>query len=165
NNNGQYSINVPNGDAILVFSYIGYDTQEVAVAGRNDINITLNNGSELLESVVVIGYGTQRRADVTSSVATVKAEDFVKGLVQDAGQLLQGKVAGLTIAAPSGNPTDGTQILLRGNTTLFGANSNPLVLIDGIPGDLKTVAPEDIESIDVLKDGSAAAIYGVRGSN
>jgi TonB-linked SusC/RagA family outer membrane protein len=165
NNNGQYSINVPNGDAILVFSYIGYDTQEVAVAGRSDINITLNNGSELLESVVVIGYGTQRRADVTSSVATVKAEDFVKGPVQDAGQLLQGKVAGLTIAAPSGNPTDGTQILLRGNTTLFGANSNPLVLIDGIPGDLKTVAPEDIESIDVLKDGSAAAIYGVRGSN
>src|SRR5690606_16515964 len=93
------------------------------------------------------------------------AESFNKGNVMDAGQLIQGKVAGLSISAPSGDPTSSTQILLRGNTTLLGANANPLVLIDGIPGDMRTVAPEDIESIDVLKDGSAAAIYGIRGTN
>lgn len=165
NLDGQYSISVPDQTAILVFSYLGYKSVEIPVADKTTIDVSLQVTAENLSEVVVIGYGTQRRADVTSAVATVKSEDFVKGPVQDAGQLLQGKVAGLTIGAPSGNPTAGTQILLRGNTTLFGANSNPLVLIDGIPGDLKTVAPEDIESVDVLKDGSAAAIYGVRGSN
>ncbi|MGF7037681.1 TonB-dependent receptor [Mucilaginibacter lappiensis] len=162
---GKYSLSVPDDNATLVFSFIGYIQQEIVLNGRNIINILLKASPNSLNEVVVIGYGSQRRADVTSSVATVKAENFVKGPVLDAGQLLQGKVAGLTVAAPSGNPTDGTQILLRGNTTLFGANSNPLVIIDGVPGDLKTVAPEDIESIDVLKDGSSAAIYGVRGSN
>src|SRR5690606_32544067 len=85
--------------------------------------------------------------------------------VSDAGQLIQGKVAGLTVVSPSGDPTATTQILLRGNTTLLGASMNPLDLIDGVPGDLRTVAPQDIESIDVLKDGSAAAIYGTRGTN
>lgn len=162
---GKYAINVPDDNAALVFSFIGYTQQDVLVAGRNVINILLKAAPNSLNEVVVIGYGSQKRGDVTSAVATVKAKDFVKGAVLDAGQLLQGKVAGLTVGAPSGNPTDGTQILLRGSTTLYGANSNPLVIIDGIPGDLKTVAPEDIESIDVLKDGSSAAIYGVRGSN
>lgn len=163
--NGKYSLNAPDDNAILVFSFIGYTQQEINVSGRSIINVLLKAEPNSLNEVVVIGYGSQKRGDVTSSVATVKAENFVKGPVLDAGQLLQGKVAGLTVGAPSGNPTDGTQILLRGNTTLLGANSNPLVIIDGIPGDLKTVAPEDIESIDVLKDGSSAAIYGVRGSN
>jgi len=162
---GEFSINVPDANAVLVFSYIGFSSQEIPLQGRTQINVVMESDIQSLNEVIVIGYGTQRRADVTSSVASVKAEDFVKGPVQDAGQLLQGKVAGLTVGAPSGDPTAGTQILLRGNTTLFGANSNPLVLIDGIPGSLNTVAPEDIESIDVLKDGSAAAIYGVRGSN
>ena len=162
---GNYTISLSGENPVLIFSFIGFQPQEVQVNDRTVINVTLIENIANLQEVVVIGYGSQRRADVTSSVATVKAKDFVKGPVQDAGQLLQGKVAGLSIAAPSGNPTEGTQILLRGNTTLYGANSNPLVLIDGIPGDLKTVAPEDIESVDVLKDGSAAAIYGVRGSN
>jgi len=162
---GNYTISLSGTNPVLIFSFIGFQSQEVEVNDRTVINVTLAENIANLQEVVVIGYGSQRRADVTSAVATVKAKDFVKGPVQDAGQLLQGKVAGLSIAAPSGNPTDGTQILLRGNTTLYGANSSPLVLIDGIPGDLKTVAPEDIESVDVLKDGSAAAIYGVRGSN
>ncbi|WP_246858822.1 TonB-dependent receptor [Chitinophaga sp. XS-30] len=163
--NGRYSIAVNDRSAILVFSYLGYKNKEVSVSGNPAIDVVMEMTAENLQEAVVIGYGTQRRADVTSAVASVKAKDFVKGPVLDAGQLLQGKVAGLTVGSPSGNPTDGTQILLRGNTTLFGANANPLVIIDGIPGDLKTVAPEDIESIDVLKDGSSAAIYGVRGSN
>ncbi|MBN2175657.1 MAG: SusC/RagA family TonB-linked outer membrane protein, partial [Bacteroidales bacterium] len=118
-----------------------------------------------IEEVVAIGYGTLKKADVTSSVATVKSDDFLKGNVKDAGQLIQGKVAGLTVVSPSGDPTGSSQIILRGNTTLLGASMNPLILIDGIPGDMKTVAPQDIESIDVLKDGSAAAIYGSRATN
>ncbi|WP_134089851.1 SusC/RagA family TonB-linked outer membrane protein [Olivibacter sp. XZL3] len=149
----------------LTFIFIGYDSQKVPVNNRQTIHVQLSPNNEQLSEVVVIGYGQQRKGDLTSSVATVTAENFVKAPVQDAGQLLQGKVAGLSIGTPSGNPTANSQILLRGNTTLFGANSDPLVIIDGIPGTLKTVAPEDIETIDVLKDGSAAAIYGVRGTN
>ena len=117
------------------------------------------------DEVVVIGYGTQRKGDVTSSVASVKADNFVKGAVKDVGQLIQGKVAGLAITNPNGDPTGSTQIRLRGTNTIGGANTAPLVLIDGIPGELGTVAPEDVESVDVLKDGSAAAIYGTRGTN
>lgn len=161
---GKFRIAV-NPGAVLVFSYLGFQELELPVTNKTTMDVIMKGSLANLQEAVVIGYGTQRRGDVTSAVATVKSEDFVKGPVLDAGQLLQGKVAGLTIATPSGNPTDGSQILLRGNTTLFGANANPLVIIDGIPGDLKTVAPEDIESVDVLKDGSSAAIYGVRGSN
>lgn len=162
---GYYTLHTNSTDAILVFSYLGFQDQEIPVSGRTTIDVVLKSTVANLQEAVVIGYGTQRRGDVTSAVATVKSANFVKGPVQDAGQLIQGKVAGMTIGTPSGNPTAGSQILLRGNTTLYGANANPLVIIDGVPGDLKTVAPEDIESVDVLKDGSSAAIYGVRGSN
>lgn len=164
---GSFTLTVTGNEAILVVRLVGYNTQELPLKDRaaSGLNIVLELSNKALQEVVVIGYGTQRKGEVTSAVATVKAENFVKGSVLDAGQLLQGKVAGLSISAPSGDPTSGTQILLRGNTTLLGANANPLVLIDGIPGDMKTVAPEDIQSIDVLKDGSAAAIYGIRGTN
>jgi len=165
NAQGVFNLIVPNPNATLIFTYLGYETQEVPLNGKTSFDVALRETINNLNEVVVIGYGTQRKGDVTSSVATVKAENFVKAPVLDAGQLLQGKVAGLTIAAPSGDPTSGSAILLRGNTTLYGANRDPLVLIDGIPGTLRTVAPEDIASIDVLKDGSAAAIYGTRGTN
>ena len=162
---GTFTITITGSNPVLQFSSIGFAAQELPVGNKSTINVKLVSSVSNLTEVVVIGYGTQKKADVTSSVATVKAENFVKGTVLDAGQLLQGKVAGLSVSAPSGDPTSGSQILLRGSTTILGANSDPLVLIDGIPGDLKTVAPEDIESIDVLKDGSAAAIYGTRGTN
>ncbi|RFM34564.1 SusC/RagA family TonB-linked outer membrane protein [Chitinophaga silvisoli] len=165
NEKGIFTLNSTSENDTLLVSYVGYKTQEVPVKGMSQLTIRLALSENSLQDVVVIGYGSQRKGDLTSSVATVKSENFVKGNVLDAGQLLQGKVAGLTVSAPSGDPTSGSQILLRGNTTLLGANSSPLVLIDGIPGDLKTVAPEDIESMDVLKDGSAAAIYGTRGTN
>ena len=113
---------------------------------------------------MVIGYGTQKKIEVTSSVANVKSEDFVKGSIKDAGQLLQGKVAGLSVSTISGDPTAPSQLVLRGTATL-STSTQPLILIDGVPGDLNTVAPEDIESVDVLKDGSASAIYGTRGTN
>jgi len=163
--NGKYSIDIPSQSSVLVFSYIGYLPEKMKVSGQTTIDLKLTQDVKNLDEVVVIGYGTQKKASVTSSVATVKAEGFIKGSVNDAGQLIQGKVAGLTVIMPNGDPTENTQILLRGNTSLMGQNQDPLVLIDGIPGDMKTVASQDIESIDVLKDGSAAAIYGTRGTN
>ena len=161
---GNFMLDVP-AKSVLVISYIGYVTQEVPTAGKNSFEIVLKEDTKTLDEVVVIGYGTQRKGDVTSSVASVKADNFVKGAVKDVGQLIQGKVAGLAITNPNGDPTGSTQIRLRGTNTIGGANTAPLVLIDGIPGELGTVAPEDVESVDVLKDGSAAAIYGTRGTN
>jgi len=161
---GNFMLDVPT-KSVLVISYIGYVTQEVPTAGKKSLEIILKEDTKTLDEVVVIGYGTQRKGDVTSSVASVKADNFVKGAVKDVGQLIQGKVAGLAITNPNGDPTGSTQIRLRGTNTIGGANTAPLVLIDGIPGELGTVAPEDVESVDVLKDGSTAAIYGTRGTN
>lgn len=161
---GNFSLDVT-GDNTLQISYIGYQTQELAVGKQHHFSIVLEEDKKILYEVVVIGYGTQKKGDITSSVGSVKSEDFTAGAINDAGQLIQGKIAGLSVTNPSGNPVGGTEISLRGNTTILGASTNPLILIDGVPGDFNTVAPEDIESIDVLKDGSAAAIYGSRGTN
>ncbi|MCF0038799.1 SusC/RagA family TonB-linked outer membrane protein [Dyadobacter fanqingshengii] len=157
---GKFKMTVPE-DATLILSYIGYTSQELVVGTQSDFTIEMASDQKQLSEVVVIGYGTQKKGDITSSVASIKREDFVKGTVRDAAQLIQGKVAGLRITTPSGSPTSNTQINLRGINSINGT-SNPLILIDGIPGNLNTVAPEDIESVDVLKDGSAAAIYGTR---
>ncbi|HPT11343.1 MAG TPA: SusC/RagA family TonB-linked outer membrane protein [Bacteroidales bacterium] len=161
---GKFTIEVSGPDAIIVVSFLGYGTQEVPVGSTRYFTVTLEDNVSLLDEVVVIGYGTQKKADVTSSVASIKSDDFKKGAVADAGQLIQGKVAGLQISLPTGNPTASTSVLLRGFSTLMGSTS-PLILIDGVPGSFGTVAPEDIESIDVLKDGSSTAIYGTRGTN
>ena len=158
---GNFSLTVPK-NAILVVSFVGYKTTEVP-AGKG-LKITLKEDNELLDEVVVIGYGTQKKADVTSAVSSVKSESFNKGAILDAGQLVQGKVAGLQISLSSGDPTASTSVMLRGNSTLMGTTA-PLILVDGVPGNFSTVAPEEIESIDVLKDGSATAIYGTRGTN
>ena len=161
---GNYKITTEGDSPILVFSFIGYKTKEVKVGNQSIVNVQLEENLEALSEVVVIGYGTQRRADVTSAVSTVKSDDFIQGNVKDAAQLIQGKVAGLSVSSPSGDPTAGAQIMLRGISSING-NTAPLVLVDGVPGSLQTVAPEDIASIDVLKDGSATAIYGTRGTN
>lgn len=161
---GNFTLDVTD-DNTLQISYIGYQTQEFAVGKQHHFSIVLEEDKKILNEVVVIGYGTQKKGDITSSVGSVKSEDFTAGAINDAGQLIQGKIAGLSVTNPSGNPVGGTEISLRGNTTILGASTNPLILIDGVPGDFNTVAPEDIESIDVLKDGSAAAIYGSRGTN
>lgn len=161
---GNFTLDV-SPKSILVISYIGYKTIEMPVSQiKVGELITLKEDTEVIDEVVVIGYGTQKKGDVTSAISSVKSENFVKGAVTDAGQLVQGKVAGLNISMPSGDPTGSTQIMLRGISSLKGGTS-PLVLIDGVPGSLNTVAPEDVESIDVLKDGSATAIYGTRGTN
>ncbi|MEX2344881.1 MAG: TonB-dependent receptor [Balneolaceae bacterium] len=161
---GTYSLDVESDDATLVFSYIGYETQEIAVNGRSEIDVEMVTTAIMGRDIVVVGYGTQRREDLTSSVSSVSAEDFIQGSARSAAEMIQGKTAGLIVTTSSGNPRDTGEISLRGITTL-AASSEPLVLIDGIPGALNTVAPDDIESVDILKDGSAAAIYGSRGQN
>lgn len=161
---GNYTLNVKSAKSVLVISYIGYKTQEIPVGTSGKLNVTLQDDSELMDEVVVIGYGTQKKGDVTSAVASVKSEDFTVGKIGDAAELIKGKVAGLTIAKGSGDPNSESTIRLRGVISLEGG-STPLVLVDGIEGGLGTVAPENIASIDVLKDASAAAIYGTRGAN
>lgn len=152
-------------NAVLQISYIGYKTQEIPASQlKAGAVITLKEDTEVMDEVVVIGYGTQRKGDVTSAISSVKAEDFTVGKVGDAADLIKGKVAGLSIAKGSGDPNATSTIRLRGVISVNGSTT-PLVLIDGVEGDLGTVAPENIESIDVLKDASAAAIYGTRGAN
>lgn len=165
NLDGEYSLNVPADANVLVFSFIGFVRQEVEINDRTTIDVALEPDVQLLDDVVVVGYGTQDRKEITSSVASVKAEDFNKGNIQDSQQLLQGKVSGLQITRPGGDPNAGFNIRLRGLSTI-GANTEPLVVIDGVIGaSFDTVDPNDIESIDVLKDASASAIYGTRGAN
>lgn len=161
---GKFSLQA-SSDETLVFSFVGYITQEVLVGSQTTINVTLQPDFAELDEVVVIGYGTQEKKEITSSVASLSPEDFNTGNVPNPTQLLQGKVAGLSITRPGGDPNGGFNIRLRGVST-FGANSEPLIVLDGVPGaDLNNVDPNDIASIDVLKDGSAAAIYGARGSS
>ena len=160
---GKYTLNnVPSG-ATLTVSAIGYVTAQVPVQGRSVVDITLEDDTLSLEDAVVIGYGTQRKGDITSAVASVKSEDFLAGNIGDAAQLVKGKVAGLNVTKGNGDPNSSSTIMLRGITSLMGGYT-PLILVDGIEGSLETVAPESIEEISVLKDASAAAIYGTRGA-
>lgn len=158
--NGRYELRVSRG-ATLIITYVGFSSQEIAATAGGVV--VLQEDSKMLNDIVVIGYGTQRKGDVTSAITSVKSGDFTKGNIRDAGDLIKGKVAGLTITNQSGDPSVASSIRLRGIISLSGGNT-PLVLVDGIEGGLSTVAPEDIESIDVLKDASAAAIYGTRGA-
>ena len=161
---GKFTLKVaPN--ATLVISYIGYKTIEIKASEvKAGQAIRLEENAEMMDEVIVIGYGTQRKGDVTSAISSVKAEDFTVGKVGDAADLIKGKVAGLSIAKGSGDPNSTSTIRLRGVISVNGSTT-PLILIDGVEGDLSTVAPENIASIDVLKDASAAAIYGTRGAN
>lgn len=162
---GKYIINVAKGKT-LQFSYIGFTTQEIKVT-QNTINVTLQEDLQALDEVVVIGYGSMSRKDVTSSITTVKADKLNVGTYSDPGQLLQGKVPGLTITQSS-DPNGGTSsITLRGASSLRGGEAmEPYYVVDGVPGvSLALIAPEDIESIDVLRDATATAIYGSKAAN
>jgi iron complex outermembrane receptor protein len=160
---GNFSIQASNGD-VLEVSFVGFSSQEITVAGQDQIVVFLETDNEL-EEVVVTGYGSQREKEITASVVKVEAEDFNQGAINDASQLLQGKVAGLQIYNRGGNPNAAATIRLRGISTV-GANTQPLVVVDGVIGaSLANVDPSDIETINVLKDGSAAAVYGSRGSS
>jgi len=160
---GNFTIQASTGD-VLEVSFVGFSSQEITVAGQDQIVVFLETDNEL-EEVVVTGYGSQREKEITASVVKVEAEDFNQGAISDASQLLQGKVAGLQIYNRGGNPNAAATIRLRGISTV-GANTQPLVVIDGVIGaSLANVDPSDIETINVLKDGSAAAVYGSRGSS
>jgi iron complex outermembrane receptor protein len=164
NVDGQYSIKANKG-GVLTFSYVGYQQKSVTI-NSNVVNVVLEeDANNQLNEVVVVGYGTMTRKDVTSSITTVKAEDMNVGIYTDPAQMLQGKVPGLTIVQSS-DPNGGTNsINLRGASTLNGSTA-PLYVVDGIPGvDLSLIAPDDIESIDVLRDASATAIYGSKAAN
>ncbi len=160
--NGWFSIEANRGEAIQI-SYIGYQTA-IVEAGTEAVTVKLEELITGLDEVVVVGYGSIEKKKLTSAISSVKSDDFLAGSIKDAGQLIQGKVAGLNISMPNGDPTGDVEIVLRGTNSLK-SGSTPLILIDGVPGDLKLVAPDNIESIDVLKDGSAAAIYGTRANN
>lgn len=164
-NNGRFSIKAPR-DATLIFSFISFKTVEIPINGRTQINVTLQRSENSLNSLVVIGYGTQKKVDLTGSVSSVSGRELIKSPVSDPVDLLEGQVAGLKISQSYGKPGDpGNTIQIRGLGTFSSAGSTPLVLIDGVPGDMSTLDPNSIESISILKDAAAAAIYGSRGAN
>jgi TonB-linked SusC/RagA family outer membrane protein len=158
---GKFSINVPVG-GILEVSSIGYVTQEVSVTGNVNISVTLETDNQLLDEVVVVGYGTQKKVNLTGAVSVIKADDLKDRSALSASKMLQGSVPGLNITNRSGRPGQSATVNIRGLNSINGGS--PLILIDGVEGDLERVNPADIESISVIKDASSAAIYGAAGS-
>ncbi|NJO02644.1 MAG: SusC/RagA family TonB-linked outer membrane protein, partial [Bacteroidia bacterium] len=165
-NVGNYTLNAPNPTDTLIFSFVGFVKQEVAIANRAVIDARMEENAQLLGDIVIIGYGELKQEEVSSSVTNLKRTDFNRGVIGTADQLLQGKVAGLNITR-SGDPNGSPSIILRGPSTFrAGEAQEPFYVIDGVPGaSINLVAPEDIVSMDVLKDASATAIYGARASN
>ena len=178
--NGHYSINAAK-DATLIFSFIGYKTQEVPIRSRNAVNVTLEEGDTALDEVVVIGYGSVKKRDLTGAVSSLKGEDLLKTNPVSVNQGLQGKLAGVAVAQSDGAPGAGVTIQIRGSNS-FSTNTEPLYIVDGIPfsvgeapatdygtkqrnNPLSLISPQDIQSIEVLKDASATAIYGSRAAN
>jgi TonB-linked SusC/RagA family outer membrane protein len=167
NASGDYSISVPaHGNTVLVFSYVGSKSQEITVGNRNVIDVTLQNTASTLNDVVVVGYGTVRRKDLTGSVSSVSAKDLKDIPINSAEEALAGRLAGVQVTGSEGSPDAQVQIRVRGGGSITQDNS-PLYVVDGIIVDnaLSTLSPQDIETIDVLKDASATAIYGARGAN
>lgn len=165
---GFYKLTVPDGNAVLVFSFVGYTSQEITVGSQSVIDVNLNPDSQLLNEVVVVGYGTVNKTDLTGSVSSVEME-AIKDIPSNSVEgLLQGRSAGLQVVNSSQDPGAGATVRIRGGSSLQGSNS-PLVVVDGFPlgdaGNLQQINPADIESIEILKDASASAIYGSRGAN
>ena len=172
--NGNYRVNVSSSNAVLVFSFVGTETKEVMVGGQSEISVSLNPSAETLAELVVVGYGTQKRSDVTGAMTSLKSEDFNQGVVTNPGQLLQGKIAGVNVTSTSGEPGSAQNVIIRGIGSLR-SGTQPLYVVDGFLLDnssqgvdtnpLNFLNPNDIQSIDVLKDASATAVYGSRASN
>lgn len=162
NLDGEYSLNVNSGD-ILVYSYIGYKNQEITYSGQQTLNVILEEDSEMLDEVVVVGYGVQKKKLVTGATVQVKGENIAKLNTTNPLQAMQGQTPGVSISSTSGQPGSGMKVSIRGLGTV--GNASPLYLIDGVGGDVSTLNPADIESIDVLKDAASAAIYGAQAAN
>jgi len=172
---GHYTLTVPAGNQELKFSYIGFETKIIAIPAGNTLNVQMHSDTQALSDVIVIGYGTQRKSDLTGSVASVGSKDFNTGLVSSPEQLINGKVSGVQIMSNSGSPTAGSTIRIRGGASL-NASNDPLIVLDGLPLEnggisgntgnfLSLINPNDIESMTILKDASSTAIYGSRASN
>lgn len=171
---GSFNISVPPAVKLLVFSSVGYASQQISIEGKTSINVLMVTTNATLNEVVVTGYGTTRKKDLTGSVSNITSRDFQKGIVTTPEQLISGKVAGVSIISNDGRPGSGSTIRIRGGSSLRASN-DPLIVIDGVPLDnnaisgasnpLSFINPNDIESFSILKDASAAAIYGTRGSN
>lgn len=164
NLDGKYTIQTES-NSVLVFSFIGYVSQEEPVNGRAIIDVVLNEETKQLDELIVIGYGTQKKSDKTGAVAQVTSEDLNKGVLQDPIQSLVGKTAGVLITKRGGDPNGGFSVKIRSQASLF-TSTEPLYVIDGVPGaNITTISPDDIESFNVLKDASSSAIYGANGAN
>lgn len=171
---GAFSLSVPADATTLVISSVGFGSQEVTITGQSAVNVSLQSAASSLNEVVVVGYGTQRRRDLTGSITTITAKDFQKGVITTPEQLIAGKVAGVQITSNGGAPGAGSTIRIRGGASL-NASNDPLIVVDGVPltsggvsgsaNALSLINPNDIESFNVLKDASATAIYGSRASN
>jgi len=171
---GTYRISVPGDAAILLFSSVGYATQQIVLGSKTTVDVGLVVSDASLGEIVVVAYGTRRKTDLTGAVTSVSAKDFQKGNINSPEQLLQGKVAGLQITTGGGSAGGGSRIRIRGGASLNSSN-DPLIVIDGVPVEgngiagsanlLNTINPNDIESMTVLKDASATALYGSRASN
>ncbi len=165
NSNGNYSISVPDNGAVLIFSYLGYVSREIAVGANTVVNVSLAAEDTSLDEIVVVGYGSQRKSDMTGSVSSVKGKDLTMLPTQRADQALQGRAAGVMVLNTDGAPGGNTTIRIRGMNSIQGGNS-ALIVIDGLQGgNLNSLNPNDIESLEVLKDASATAIYGSQGAN
>src|SRR5690606_34347752 len=158
---GNFIIEASRGD-ILQVTYVGFETQEVTIGDQTTLNIQMTENTSVLDEVVVVGYGTQRKGNLTGAVGSIDAEDIALRPSPDVTSALQGLIPGLNIQMNSGDPTAAPDINIRGFNSINGGS--PLVLIDGIEGDITNLNPQDIESISVLKDAASAAIYGARGA-
>ncbi|OUO00990.1 SusC/RagA family TonB-linked outer membrane protein [Bacteroides clarus] len=163
---GNYSISSANSSSVLVFTFIGYKSQEVACKGQHEINVVLAEDSQTLDEVVVVGYGSLSKKELSSSIVQVDKSEFQQGAMNNPMEMLTGKVAGLNVNnTASANPNSGSSLQIRGATSITASN-DPLIVIDGIAGgDIRNLSSQDIESMTVLKDAASAAIYGTRGAN
>lgn len=163
---GNYSLNLPGTDAILVFSFVGYKSLEVRVGNQVELNVSLEVDEKGLEEVVVVGFGAQKKVNLTGAVATVNSEDLERRTVTKASQALQGQMSGISVRQTSGNPGgNSASIIIRGQGTFSAAGNSPLVLVDGIESSIDAVDPADIESVSVLKDAASASIFGSKAAN
>ena len=163
---GRYSLEIPDLNGTLVFSYIGYSTVELPIGGRTNIDVTLIEDAQSLQEVVVVGYGTQKKVNLTGAVASVQSEELEKRTVPRASLALQGQMSGISVRQGSGNPgRNSATLTIRGPGTFSGAGNSPLVLIDMIEGSIDDVDPNDIASVSILKDAASAAIFGSKAAN
>ena len=166
NVDGKFSLSVPNTDAILVFSYVGFMTQEIPVGERRSINVNLSEDTRVIDEVVVVAYGTQKKVSMTGAVSTIAAEKIENRPVANLSSSLSGLAAGVTVRQSSGRPgDDGATIRIRGTGTFDSNYRGPMVIIDGAEGNMDSVNPDDVESISILKDAASAALYGSRAAN